>query len=229
MSYTNRARSPFCYPAPHPAVTTDLVVFALGAETLDVLLSHRTSAPFRGYWMLPGGPLGIDEDLDGAASHRLIDETGVDDLYLEQLYTFGARDRDPRERIIAVAYFALVPRYARAQVACNRADIRWFPVNALPNLAFDHGHIIDTARQRLSAKVRYTTIACQLLGTQFTLSELQQVYEIVREECLDKRNFRKWVHSLDFVEETGEMRRTGLHRPARLYRATHGGQVRVFK
>lgn len=229
MSYTNQARAEFCYPFPHPGVTTDLVVFALGTETLDVLLSRRTRPPYRGYWTLPGGPLGIDEDLDQAASRRLIDETGVDGLYLEQLYTFGACNRDPRERSIAVTYFALVPRHLRPHVACTRADTGWFPANTLPELAFDHGHIIDTARQRLSAKIRYTTIACQLLGPQFTLSELQQVYEILREERLDKRNFRKWVQSLDFVEETGEMRRTGLHRPARLYRATQGGQVRVFK
>lgn len=229
MSYTNKARANFCYPNPHPGVTTDLVVFALGAETLDVLLSQCTRPSDSGHWRLPGGPLGIDEDLDQAASLRLIDETGVDGLYLEQLYTFGARDRDPRERIIAVAYFALVPCHVRDQVASTRADTRWFPVIGLPKLAFDHGHIIDTARQRLNAKIRYTTIACQLLSPQFTLSELQQVYEILREERLDKRNFRKWVQSLDFVEETGELRRTGLHRPARLYRAAHGGQVKVFK
>lgn len=229
MSYTNGARTEFCYPYPHPAVTTDLVIFSLGAEALEVLLSRRTSAPFRGSWALPGGPLGIDEDLDRAAAHKLSDETGVDGLYLEQLYTFGARDRDPRERIIAVAYMALVPRLRRAAIARTRDDTRWLPVNALPPLAFDHGHIISTARQRLSAKTRYTTIACQLLDSEFTLSELQQVYEMLREERLDKRNFRKWIHSLDFVEETGAVRRTGQHRPARLYRATHGGQVRVFK
>lgn len=229
MNYTNRARTEFCYPYPHLAVTTDLVIFALGAEALEVLLSRRSAAPFRGCWALPGGPLSIDEDLDRAAAHKLCNETAVDGLYLEQLYTFGARNRDPRERIIAVAYMALVPRHRRTAVAHTRDDTGWFPVNALPALAFDHGHIIETARQRLSAKTRYTTIACQLVDLEFTLGELQQVYEILREEPLDKRNFRKWVHSLNFVEETGSMRRIGQHRPARLYRAIQGGKVRVFK
>lgn len=229
MIYTNRARAPFCYPFPHPAVTTDLVIFALGAETLDVLLSRRTSAPFCGDWALPGSPLSIDEDLDRAASQRVSEETGIERLYVEQLYTFGARNRDPRERIIAVAYFALVPRHRRDAITQKCSDNRWFPLNALPALAFDHGEIIETARQRLSAKTRYTTIACQLLEARFTLSELQHVYEVLREECLDKRNFRKWIRSVDFVEETGEMRRSGPHRPARLFRPTHGRQVRVLK
>lgn len=228
MRYTNTARAEFCYASPHPAVTIDLVIFTIGTETLDVLLSHRTSMPFCGDWALPGRLLGIDEDLDRAASQRLSDETGVDSLYVEQLYTFGARDRDPRERIIAVAYFALVPHHRRDGIIRNRRDNLWFPANALPPLAFDHGHIIEKARQRLCAKVRDTTIACQLLAPHFTLGELQHVYEILREERLDKRNFRKWVHSLDFVEETGEIRCNGQHRPARLYRLTHGRHVRAF-
>lgn len=229
MSYTNGALSQFCYPSPHPAVTTDLVIFALGAGNLEVLLSRRGRPPFEGSWALPGGMLDIDEDLDHAASRRLAIETGVEGLYLEQLYTFGRRNRDPRERRITVAYFALVPAHTRASLAHPGRDVRWIGLNRLPRLAFDHGQIIEAAHTRVGAKVRYTTIACQLLAPHFTLGELQSVYEVMRGEQLDKRNFRKWVLSLDFVEETGEMRRNGQHRPARLFRAANGNQVTVFR
>jgi 8-oxo-dGTP diphosphatase len=230
MNYTKQASGLHCYAYPHPAVTTDIVVFTLRENHLEVLLIQRGSPPFQGQWALPGGFLEIDEDLDVGAARELVEETGVSDLYLEQLYTFGGKDRDPRERVITVAYLALVPTEKLKPVAgSDAAAVGWHPVDQLPPLAFDHHAIIDTARARLSAKSRYSTIACQLLPPQFTLGELQAVYEVLRGESLDKRNFRKWILSLDCIRETGEMRRNGQRRPARLYRAIHPDTVTVFK
>ncbi len=224
------AETRYCYPHPHPAVTTDTVVFTIREEKLQLLLIQRREAPYRGYWALPGGFLEIDEDLEGCAKRELAEETGIGDLFLEQLYTFGRPDRDPRERVISVAYFGLAP--------CSRLSLRpgsdadgaaWFAMEALPKLAFDHREIIDMAHQRLVAKLHYSTIAFQFMEPEFTLSELQAVYEILRGEPLDRRNFRKWILSLDQIEETGELRRSGNHRPARIYRVKHPRRVDIIR
>lgn len=221
----------FSYRYPHPAVTTDVAVFALREQRPQILLIRRANPPFQNQWALPGGFLDIDEDLNDCAARELSEETGLNDLYLEQLGTFGAPNRDPRERVISVAYLALIPidREAQPIAASDAAAVGWFPLDALPALAFDHAHIIELARQRLVAKLDYSSIALQLMPKSFTLSELQAVYEILRGESLDKRNFRKRILSLDLIEETGEQKRTGKHRPARTYRARHPDRVEIIK
>lgn len=211
---------PYRYAYPHPAVTTDIVVFTVRDEQLQVLLIRRGGEPFHGHWALPGGFLDPDEDLEHCAARELQEETGLAGLYLEQLYTFGQPNRDPRERVVSVAYFALVPaqRLTGIRAASDAAEAAWVPFDTLPPLAFDHGEILAVAHQRLTAKLRYSAIAFELLPERFTLRELQRLYEILLGEPVDKRNFRKWALGLAQLEETGERRSTGHHRPARLYR-----------
>jgi 8-oxo-dGTP diphosphatase len=222
--------TPYRYRYPHPAVSTDVVVFTIEEQELKLLLVRRANDPYRGMWALPGGFLDIAEDLEDCALRELEEETGVRGVYLEQLYTFGAPDRDPRERVISVAYFALVPLGKLApRAASDAAEVGWFAFNRLPELAFDHDEIIAMAHRRLVAKLEYSTIAFQFMPATFTLSELQRVYETLRNAPLDKRNFRKRILALDCVEETGRLRRNGSHRPAREYRLTDRGQVAIIK
>ncbi|MDJ0741425.1 MAG: NUDIX domain-containing protein [Gammaproteobacteria bacterium] len=221
----------FSYPYPHPAVTTDVVVFTIRDGRLSILLVERANPPFAGNWALPGGFLDIGEDLDACAARELEEETGISGLYLEQLYTFGATHRDPRERVISVTYYALVPLDALAtpRAASDAAAVGWHAFDALPPLAFDHAEIVQMAHRRLVAKLDYSTIAFGFMPKTFTLSELQGVYEILLHQALDKRNFRKRMLSLDLVEETGKLRRNGKHRPAREYRVKHPERVEIIK
>jgi 8-oxo-dGTP diphosphatase len=204
-----------------------VVIFTLLDEQLRLLLIKRPREPFMGYWALPGGFIDLDEDLEASAMRALERETGITGVYLEQLYTFGRPDRDPRERVITVAYYALVPS-DRVRLREDES-VGWFPVGAMPTLALDHEEIVQRAMQRLSAKVDYSTIAFQFMPEEFTLSELQGVYEAILRERLDKRNFRKWVLGLKHIEETGGERRDGSHRPARLYRARHPRRVEFIR
>jgi 8-oxo-dGTP diphosphatase len=218
------------YEYPHSAVTTDIVIFTIRDKRLKVLLIRRGAAPFRGKWALPGGFVNIDEDLEDGARRELAEETGVSGVFLEQLYTFGAPDRDPRERVITVAYYALIPSDRLEISAATDAEaVGWFALDELPELAFDHAQIVAMAQQRLRAKLDYSTIAFQFMPARFSLSELQRVYEIILGAEIDKRNFRKWVLALEQIEETGEQRRDGAHRPAMLYRLREPGQVRIIK
>jgi 8-oxo-dGTP diphosphatase len=213
-----------------PSVTTDIVIFTVRERRLQVLLIERALPPFEGAWALPGGFVDIAEDLDAAALRELEEETGLGDVYLEQLYTFGAPGRDPRGRVITVAYFALIPsERVELRASTDARDARWFPVDAVPELAFDHAEILAAARRRLVAKLGYSTIAFQLLGDTFTLTELQGIYEIIRGEALDKRNFRKWVQGLGVIEDTGEKHRDGRHRPARLFRLKEPRTVAIVR
>ncbi|MCW8907905.1 MAG: NUDIX hydrolase [Sedimenticola sp.] len=218
------------YAYPHPAVTTDVAVFTLQNQQLQLLLVRRARAPYAGSWALPGGFLDIREDLEACARRELLEETGVSDLYIEQLYTFGHPERDPRERVISVTYYALVPSdRTRLHPGSDAADAAWFAIDDLPDLAFDHAAIIELARERLAAKTLYSTIIFQLMPETFTLSELQSVYEILRREQLDKRNFRKWILGLDRLEETGAKRRNGNHRPAKIYRVKNPGLIEYIR
>ena len=213
-----------------PAITTNVVVFTLRDDELKLLLLRRGSEPFKGVWSLPGGRLAPDEDLDASAMRTLEEGTGVSGVYLEQLYTFGAPERDPRRRAIAVCYFALVPsERLQLRASLNAEGVGWFSLAELPELAFDHAEMVEVARQRLEAKLAYSTIALQFMPAKFTLSELQQVYEIILDERLDKRNFRKRILALGQVDETPEVRRNGSHRPARLYRARNPGEVQIIR
>lgn len=202
-----------------PSVTVDVVMMSLHQRDLQVLLVKRRSWPFEGMWAIPGGFVGIDESLESAAKRELQEETNVQDVYLEQLYTFGDPGRDPRTRVITVVYFALLDS-ERLQVRASddAADVGWFSVYDFPPLAFDHAKILDYALNRLRGKLDYTTIAFSLLPEQFTLRELQRVYEIILHKRLDKRNFRKKILATGILEDTGAKKMEGTHRPARLYR-----------
>lgn len=218
------------YDHPHPAVTTDIVIFTIRDDRLKLLLIRRGGEPFKGNWALPGGFVDIDESLEDGARRELEEETGVSGVWLEQLYTFGAPHRDPRERVITVAYYALIPSDKLSIRAATDAEaVGWFAMDELPELAFDHRQIVAMAYERLKAKLDYSTIAFQFMPERFTLSELQRVYEIILGEEIDKRNFRKWVLALEQIEETGEQRRDGAHRPAMLYRVKEPGEVRIIK
>jgi 8-oxo-dGTP diphosphatase len=218
------------YTHPHPAVTTDIVLFTVRDDRLQLLLVRRGIEPYRGSWALPGGFVRADEGLDTCARRELEEETGVGEVYLEQLYTFGKPDRDPRERVITVAYYALVcSSRLRLSAASDAVDARWFPVDNLPELAFDHEEIVELAHRRLVSKLDYATIAFQFLPNTFTLNEVQDVYETIGREPLDNRNFRKWILAFQLVEETGEVRRGGANRPAKLYRLSKPGTVDHFR
>jgi 8-oxo-dGTP diphosphatase len=202
----------------YPAVAVDMIIFTAGEDDLLVLLIQRRGEPFAGHWAIPGGFVDPEESLDDAAARELREETGVAEVFLEQLYTFGEPDRDPRGRVISVAYYALLRQAPAISAADDAADARWFPLRALPPLAFDHAAILDYALSRVRNKVEYTNIVYSLLPDTFTLTELQRVYEIILGRTLDKRNFRKKINSLDLVAPTGAERRDGAHRPAKLYR-----------
>lgn len=211
MSYT--------YQHPHPAVTVDCAVFGYDAADLKVLLIRRKLEPFKGQWALPGGFVQIAEGLEAAARRELSGETGLGELFLEQLYTFGEPDRDPRERVISVAYYALVKLTDHAvRAASDAEDAAWFPVAELPTLGFDHERIVETALRRLKAKVRYEPIGFELLPEKFTLGELQRLYETVLETPLDKRNFRKKLLGMELLEALEEYQRDVAHRAAQFYR-----------
>jgi 8-oxo-dGTP diphosphatase len=197
----------------------DCVVFGYDEGELKVLLIQRALEPFKARWALPGGFVRADETIDEAARRELAEEAGLRGVFLEQLYTFGAIHRDPRERVVSVAYYALVKLSDhRAKAATDAANAEWFLISKMPKLAFDHADIVATALARLKAKVRYQPIGFELLPPKFTLSELQHLYESVLETGLDKRNFRKKVLGFGLLMPLRETRMSGRHRPAQLFR-----------
>lgn len=215
---------------PQVGLTTDVVIFTIRDDALCVLLVHRSREPYAGVWALPGGFLGAGEALDDGAARVLEEKTGVAGVFLEQLFTFGAPSRDPRGRVVSVAYYALVPYNRLDRMGSLAGDrVAWVAVDQLPELAFDHGEIVRMAHRRLAAKLEYSTIALQFMPERFTLSELQSVYETILGEQLDKRNFRKRLRALECIEETGEMFRAGKHRPAKLFRMKQPGTVEIIK
>ncbi len=202
-----------------PSVTTDVVIFTLRNQDLQVLLIKRARWPFQGCWAVPGGFVRMTESLDEAARRELEEETGVSDVYLEQLYTFGAPNRDPRTRVLTVAYLAVVPYdQISPRAGSDAIEASWWSMYDLPqDLAFDHDTILDYALTRLRYKLEYTAVGFQLLPEEFTLPQLQKAYEIILGEKLDKANFRKKLARASVVEPTGRYQSTG-GRPAELYR-----------
>ena len=202
-----------------PALTVDAVVFGLDDEDLKVLLVRRGLEPFRDKWALPGGFVRVEESLEDAVRRELQEEAGISQVFLEQLYTFGDVDRDPRERVVTVAYYALVRLSDhRVKAATDARDAAWFAVSEARGLAFDHDRILAVALERLKGKVRYRPIGFELLPPQFTLSQLQRLYETILETRLDKRNFRKKILAMDFLVALDEVEKDVAHRAARLYR-----------
>ncbi len=218
------------YPYARPALTVDIVVFALDQDDLQVMLIQRDLEPNVGQWALPGGFVRVDETLDDAATRELREETGLADIFLEQLFTFGELNRDPRERVVTVAYYALVNLAGHTVHASSDArNAAWFPVNELPKLAFDHRKILDVALERLRGKVRYQPIGFELLPDKFTLRQLQHLYEIILDRPLDKRNFRKKLHSMEILKATSEIEKDVAHRAAQLYRFNKKAYDRLTK
>jgi 8-oxo-dGTP diphosphatase len=201
------------------AVTVDLVIFTVNDDLLKVMLVKRADEPFADSWSLPGGFLKANESLEGAALRVLKEKAGVENVYVEQLYTFGNPDRDPRARVITVTYFALIPWKELVQPPSDKVtDLMWASVSRLPKLAFDHKEIVEYAVKRLRAKAGYSNIVYGLMPRQFRLSELQRMYEIIMNDKLDKRNFRKRMLATGLLHETGRKDIAGAHRPAMLYK-----------
>jgi 8-oxo-dGTP diphosphatase len=199
-------------------VTVDIVIFTLREGSLQVLLVKRGVPPFEGQYAIPGGFIRGDESLEEAALRELHEETGVRNVFLEQLYTFGDPKRDPRGRVITVAYYALIASAKLLLVAgADAAEAQWFPASGVPPLAFDHKSILDYALERLRNKLEYTTVGFQLLPEKFTLSELQAVYEAILGRPLDKRNFRRKLALLGILKPLRKWQQTG-RKPAQLFR-----------
>ena len=207
------------YEFARPALTVDIVIFALADDELRVMLIQRDLEPFAGHWALPGGFVRVGESLEDAARRELQEETGLKNIYLEQLYTFGHPLRDPREHVVTVSYYALVKIGGHSIVASTDArQAKWFSLGELPQLAFDHDVIVTTAIERLRGKVRYQPIGFELLPRKFTLRQLQHLYELILGRELDKRNFRKKFRSLDILSPLDEFEQNVAHRAAQLFR-----------
>jgi 8-oxo-dGTP diphosphatase len=217
---TRTAARIFSYAFPRPALAVDCVVFGVDDERgLEVLLVRRGVEPWAGRWALPGGFVRVEETLDEAARRELREETGLEKVYLEQLYTFSELDRDPRERVVSVAYCALVrPTGHRTSGGSDAREAAWHPVRELPPLPFDHRKIVAAALERLRGKLRYQPIGFELLPSRFTLPSLQRLYEAILERPLDKRNFRKKLLSMEILVETDGVAGDTGRRAARLYR-----------
>jgi 8-oxo-dGTP diphosphatase len=209
------------YEHERPALTVDCVLFGLDfpEETLQVMLIERDLKPYAGMWAIPGGFAQKKETLAQAAMRELKEETGIRNVYLEQLYTFGDPKRDPRGWVVSVAYYALVaPDKYTIKAATDARQAAWFPVNKLPPLAFDHSEIINMALERVRGKLSYAPIGFELLPQKFTIKQLQKLYEIVLGTQLDNRNFRKKIFSMNILRELDETQKGVPHRAARYYK-----------
>lgn len=180
----------YCYRYPHPAVTTDCVIFGFDGERLQVLLIERGIEPFKGKWAFPGGFIKMDESAEEGALRELHEETGLDNAYIEQFHTFSDPNRDPRERVITIAYLALVS-LQEVKAGDDAAAARWFPIDKIPSLAFDHDYILRIALQRLREQLHFHPIGFELLPEKFTMKELQTLYESILGVSFDRRNFSK--------------------------------------
>jgi len=209
-------------------ITVDTVILTIKNNALQVLLIKREREPFIGKWAIPGGYVRMSENLEQAAVRVLKEKTDVDNVYLEQLYTFGDPLRHPDARVITCVYFALV-RYEDVKVMASDG-VAWYPVDELPPLAFDHKEIIDYTRARTRLSLRSCPVAYQLLKEKFTLTEMQRVYELIMGKELDKRNFRKKVLGTEGLIELDEFTKASSKRPARLYqyKQLHTGDMKSF-
>jgi 8-oxo-dGTP diphosphatase len=203
-------------------VAVDAIVFGYSkTDGVSVLLIQRKYEPFKNSWAIPGGFVLEDESLEAAVRRELLEETGVELNYLEQLYTFGEPGRDPRQRTIAVAYFGLVKasQYQQLKASTDAENAEWFSIKKIPSLAFDHKQIISVAIERLRAKIRYQPIGFELLDKKFPFSDLEKLYIALLGRDINRRNFSKKILSFGFLEETGELSKPeGKGRPSKIYR-----------
>ena len=192
----------YTYKYPHPAVTTDSVIFGFDGTSMNILLIERGIDPYKGSWALPGGFLNLNETVEEGAKRELLEETNVKDVYLEQFHVFSTVDRDPRERVLTVAFFALVSKDDYEVIAGDdAARARWHEWNHLPPLAFDHAEIIAMAREKLQEKLRISPIAFKLLNREFKMDELQRIYEQIHEKKYDRRNFMRKMEASGFLQK----------------------------
>lgn len=209
----------YCYEYPRPAVTTDNVIFGFDEGELKILLIKRAQEPFKDCWALPGGFMDMDEDAETCALRELEEETGIKNAFVEQLYTFTKVDRDPRSRVVSIAYYALVKLSDYSICAGDDAfQAQWFPLSEVPDLAFDHAHVLSVAIRRLKGKIKYQPVGFELLPEKFTIPELQRLYEAVLQLQLDRRNFRKKILSTGLLSDLSEQVTGVPHKRAKLYR-----------
>ncbi len=207
----------FCYKYPHPAVTTDCVIFGFDGNELKVLLVERGIEPFKGCWALPGGFLNPEESAETGALRELKEETGIENAYIEQFHSYSTPDRDPRERVITIAYIALV-KLQEVKGGDDAADAKWFPVNNTPKLAFDHDLILRDALCRLRERIHFHPIGYDLLPEKFTMKALQTLYEAVLGVHFDRRNFAKKMQHLDILIQLDETIWPTPKREAKLFK-----------
>ncbi|HAY3550828.1 NUDIX hydrolase [Elizabethkingia meningoseptica] len=203
----------------HIKVAVDAVVFGyFEKEDLQILLIKRKIEPFKGSWALPGGLVLDDEDLDDAVKRELYEEAGIKPDFLEQLYSFGNVGRDPRNRVVSVAYLGLVnPSYFELFADSDAEDAQWFSIHKLPQLAFDHQKIIDTALKRLRTKIQYQPVGFNLLNEEFPFSDLENLYKAIIGQEIDRRNFRKKIMSYGLLNETNNFKKEGSGRPGKMF------------
>ena len=201
-------------------LTIDGVIFGYREDDLKILLIKRKYEPFKNQWALPGGYVKEDENLEEAVSREILEETGIDNLYLEQLYTFGVVDRDPRGRTVSVAHYGLVkPSNYELKASTDAEEVEWFSYNNIPSdLAFDHLEIIDMALERIKGKLRYVPIGFELLSEKFTLKQVEKLYETILNITFDSANFRKKFLKLDILDKLDEKESDVKRRPGTLYR-----------
>lgn len=202
----------------HILVALDCIIFGFDRKTLKLLLIKRDFEPEKGNWSLMGGFLKRDESLDEAAGRILHTLTGLKNIYLEQLYAFGEIERDPVERTVSIAYYALIDIHKHDKELVEKYSARWFPMNKLPDLIFDHEEMVDAAQKRLRYKASHQPVGFELLPEKFTLPELQELYEAIYETSLDKRNFRRRMLSMDVLVKTDEKQKKYSKKGAFLYK-----------
>lgn len=202
----------------NPSLAIDLVVFGYHNGQLSVLLLNRNEAPFKDQWTLPGAFLQMEETFSDTCSRVLQTKLGMDELYLEQLYSFDAPDRDPRGRVISIAHFALVnPHKFRIAAGAMANDVQWFDVRNMPALGFDHTLIFGKALQRLQSKILYYPVGFELLDESFTLPELHHLYECILGIPIDRRNFRRKIIDSGYIVPTGEKKTGAQNRHPDIY------------
>lgn len=214
-----KQHSKYTYDYQRPALATDCVIFGFDGGELKLLLIERENEPFKNKWALPGGFVFMEETTEACAKRILMEKVGIKHVFIEQLYTFSEVDRDPRERIISVSYFALVNKH-QYEVIAGRDTVKaeWFELSRLPKLAFDHAKIVKMAIQRLKGKVSYQPIGFELLNEKFTLTQLQAVYEAILETTIDKRNFRKKILSMGLLIALDEKEKNVARKAAYYYK-----------
>lgn len=193
----------YCYKYPHPSVTTDCVIFGFDGSKLQVLLIERGIEPYKGRWAFPGGFLNMEESAEEGALRELQEETGLTGAYIEQFHAFTAPERDPRERVITIAYYALV-RIQEVKGGDDAARAQWFGLDEIPPLAFDHDEILKMALARLRERIHFKPIGFELLPEKFTMKELQSLYEAILGVQFERRNFAKKMLHYELVNQLDE-------------------------